>query len=70
MVISRSDRVSVSKNWRAALTGKRTTSAMDRPAILTESVSGRSREPAQVGQSRSVMKSSTSRRVSSDAVSL
>ncbi len=70
MAISRSDSVSVSKNWRAALMGNRTTSAMDRPAILTESVSDRSREPPQVGHARSVMKCSTSLRVSSETVSL
>ena len=52
MAISRSVSLSVSKNWRAALMGSRTTSAMERPAILTESVSGRSREPSQAGQSR------------------
>ncbi len=70
MAISRSERVRVSKNWRAALIGKRTTSAIERPAILTESVSDRSREPPQVGQGRSVMKCSTSARASSEVVSL
>jgi len=42
---SRSERVRVSKNCRADLIEKRTTSEMERPAIFTASVSGRSREP-------------------------
>jgi hypothetical protein len=37
--------VSVSKNCRADRMGKRTTSAIDRPAIFTDSVSERSRDP-------------------------
>jgi len=48
---------------------KRTTSAMERPAILSPSDSGRRREPPQAGHGRSAMNASISTRASSDWVS-